>query len=175
MRRMSARHKPAAAASNKRALQDFNDQHVLGGKDSFQSLSAWQESAPIPAWHSPTYQYSCDRGSAYNPPPDAGWGGGAHPAPSYPPSPSPVFNPGITPHLSEATERVEAGPGGGGGVRVGAGPVAAARCAPPAPTLVSPPAILYSVPSHYVPQVRPTRTHPAPLPQLEATGRRQPQ
>ena len=34
---------------------------------------------------------------------------------------------------------------------------------------------LYSVPSHHVPQMRPTRTHPAPLAQLEPIGRQQQQ
>ena len=32
---------------------------------------------------------------------------------------------------------------------------------------------IHSVPSHHVPQVWSTRTHPAPLPQLEPLGRRQ--
>ena len=40
--RMSATHTLAAAASKKRALQELKDQRALGGKDSYQSMSAWQ-------------------------------------------------------------------------------------------------------------------------------------
>ena len=44
--RMSATHKPAAAASKKRAMQELNDQHALGGNNSYQSISTWQQTAP---------------------------------------------------------------------------------------------------------------------------------
>ena len=39
--RMSATHTPAEAASKKRAMQELKDQRALGGKDSYQSISAW--------------------------------------------------------------------------------------------------------------------------------------
>ena len=41
--RMSATHTPAAAASKKRAFQELKSQRTLGGKDSYQSISAWQQ------------------------------------------------------------------------------------------------------------------------------------
>ena len=56
--------------------------------------------------------------------------------------PPPVSNPGTTPHLPEAAELAGAEPGGAGGVRVGEGAAAAARCAQSAPTRASPPTTL---------------------------------
>ena len=46
MIRMSATHTPATSASKKRAMQELKDQRALGGKDSYQSISAWQQIAP---------------------------------------------------------------------------------------------------------------------------------
>ena len=82
------------------------DQRALGGKDSYQSISAWQQTAPTSPW--------------YNPMPQPRWGGG---------------------------------------------PVHQRRQASQSP--------IHSMPSHHLPQVWSTRTHPAPLPQLEPLGRRQ--
>ena len=128
--KMSAMHTPAAAASKKRALQELKDQRALGGKDSYYSMSAWQQTTPTFPWHSSTHQPSWGGGTAYNPPPHVGWGGGAHTAPSSPP----LSNPGTTRHLPDATELA-------GGMRVGAGAAAATRCAQSTPTRASSPTI----------------------------------
>ena len=110
---MSATHTPAAAASKKRTLQELKDPRTLGGKDSYQSMSAWQQTAPTSRWYSPTHQSSCGGGPAYSPPPHAGRGGGAHTAPP----PSPGFQPR---HYTPSTRgrgagrsRGRGGPGGG--------------------------------------------------------------
>ena len=97
--RMSATHTPGAVVSKKRALQKVKDQRVLDGKDSYQSMSAWRQTAPISPWYSSTHQSS--------------WGGGAHTAPP----PSPGFQPG---HYTPPTRGRGAGRGrargvGGGG------------------------------------------------------------
>ena len=97
-------------------------------------MSEWQQTAPTSSLHSPTHQSRWGGGTAYSPPrPSRRAEGSAHR------TPPPVFNPGSTPHLPEAAELVGEGPGGTGGVRVGAGAVAAARCAQSAPTRASPP------------------------------------
>ena len=88
----------------------------------------------------------------------------------------PASNPGTTHHSLEAAELAGAEPREGGGVLVeeGAGAAAAAaRCVQSAPTRASQQSLFHSVPSHHVPQVRSTRTRPAPLPQLESIDRRQ--
>ena len=134
--RMSATHTPAAAASKKQAMQELKDQRALDGKVSYQSISAWQQTAPTSPWYSPTHQSGWGGGPAYSPPPHAGWGGGAHTAP--PPSP-----PGFQPeHCTPPTRGRGAGRGrargGRGGVRVGEGAAAAAaRCVYSAPTRAS--------------------------------------
>ena len=135
--RMSAMHTPAAAASKKRARQELKDQRALGGKDSYQSMSAWQHTAPTSPWYSPTHQSSWSGGPAYSPlRTQAGAGERIPPLP-----PPPVSNAGTTLHLPEAAELVGARPGGGGGGRVGAGAAAAAaaRCAQSVTTRASPP------------------------------------
>ena len=70
--RISATHTPAAAVSEKRALQELKDQRALGGKDSYQSISARQQTAPPSPWYSPIHQSSWGGGPAYSPPPHAG-------------------------------------------------------------------------------------------------------
>ena len=87
--RMSATHTPAATASKKRAMQELKDRCALGGKDSYQSIFAWQQTAPTSPWYSPTHQSSWGGRPAYSPPLHAGWGGGAHTAPP----PCPGFQP----------------------------------------------------------------------------------
>ena len=106
--RMNATHTPAAAASKTRALQELKDQRALGGKDSYQSMSGWQQTAPRL------------RGTA---PPTNPAGAGKCTLPLPPP---PVSNPGTTPHLPEATELAGTGPGGSWGGRIGEGAAAAA-------------------------------------------------
>ena len=69
--RMSATHTPAASASKKRAMQELKGQRALGGKDSYQSISAWQQTAPTSPWHSPIHQPGWGGGPAYSPPPHA--------------------------------------------------------------------------------------------------------
>ena len=71
---MSATHTPAAVASKKRALQELKDQRALGGKDSYQSMSARQQTPPPPLRSTapPTNLAGAgDRrgGSAHRPPP----------------------------------------------------------------------------------------------------------
>ena len=112
--RMSATHTPAAAASKKRAMQELKDQRALGGKDSYQSISAWQQTAPTSPWYSPTHQSGWGRGPAYSPTLHAGWGGGAHTAP---PPPS-GFQPG---HYTPPTRGRGAGRGKPRGGRGDAG------------------------------------------------------
>ena len=121
--RMSATHTPAAAASKKRAMQEPKDQRALGGKDSYQSISARNRPPPHPRGTAPLTNPA--GAPAYSPRPHAGWGGGQ-------------------PDLCTLHQRGQASQ--------------------------SP---FHSMPSHRVPQVRSTRTHPARLPQLEAIGRRQ--
>ena len=41
--RMSATHTPATAGSKKRAMQELKDRSALGGKDSYQPISTWQQ------------------------------------------------------------------------------------------------------------------------------------
>ena len=121
MYRMSATHTPAAAASRKRAMQEPKDQRALGGKGSYQTISACNR----PPLHlRGTAPLTSPAGAtAYSPPPHASWGGG---------QPD-----GCTLHQRGQASQ-------------------------------SP---FHSVPSHRVPQVRSTRTHPEPLPQLEFIGR----
>ena len=133
--RMSATHTLAAAVSKKRALQELKDQRALGGKNSYQSMSAWQQTALTSPWCSPTINLA-----------KAGYrrtaslrtqaGAGKRTLPLLPP---PVCNPGPIPPLPEAAELVGAEPGGGGGVRVGEGAAAAARYAQSAAMQESPP------------------------------------
>ena len=135
--RMSATHTPAAAASKKRAMQELKDQRALGGKEAYQSIATWQQTAPTTPWYSPTHQPGWGGGPAYSPPPHTGWGRGAHIAP-----PPPVAsNPGTTHHPLEAAKLAGAEPGEGGGVLVEEGAVAAAaaaaRCVHYAPTRAS--------------------------------------
>ena len=138
--RMSATDTPAAAASKKRAMQELKNQRALGGKYSYQSISAWQQTAPTSPWYSSTHQSGWGGGPAYSLPPHAGWGGRAHTAPPPPPA---AFNPGTTHHPLEAAELAGAEPGEGGGVRIGEGAAAAAaRCVHSAPTRVSQPITL---------------------------------
>ena len=59
--RMIATHTPAATASKKRAMQELKDPRALGAKDSYQSISAKQQTAPTSLWYSPIHQ--------------SGWGG----------------------------------------------------------------------------------------------------
>ena len=54
--RMSATHTPAAAASKKRAMQELKDQRALGGKDSYRSMSAWQQTVPTSPAGPPGFQ-----------------------------------------------------------------------------------------------------------------------
>ena len=110
--KMSAAHTPAAAASKKRALQELK--RALGGKDSYQSMSAWQQTAPTSPWYNPTHQSSWGGGPAYSPPPHAGWGGGAQTAPP----PSPGLQPG---HYTPPTRGRGVGRGRARGGRGGAG------------------------------------------------------
>ena len=44
--RMGATLTPAAAASKKRAMQELKDQRALGGKEAYQSIATWQQTAP---------------------------------------------------------------------------------------------------------------------------------
>ena len=44
--RMGATLTPAAAASKKRAMQELRDQRALGGKEAYQSIATWQQTAP---------------------------------------------------------------------------------------------------------------------------------
>ena len=120
---MSATHTPAAAASKKRATQEPKDQRALGGKDSYQSISA--RNRPPPHLRGTAPLTNPAGAPAYSPRPQAGWGGGQ-------------------PDVRTLHQRGQASQ--------------------------SP---FHSMPSHRVPQVRSTRTHPAPLPQLEPIGRRQ--
>ena len=83
--RMSSTHTPVESASKKRAMQGLKDQRALGGKGSYQSISAWQQTVPTSPWYSPIHQPGWGGGPAYIPPPHAGWGGGTHTAPSPPP------------------------------------------------------------------------------------------
>ena len=83
--RMSATHTPATAASKKRAMRELKDQRALGGKYSYQSISAWQKTTSTSPWYSPTHQSGWGGRPVYNPLPHIGWGGGAHTAP--PPHP----------------------------------------------------------------------------------------
>ena len=137
---MSAPHAPAAAASKKRAMQELKNQRALGRKDSYQSIPAWQQTAPTSPRYSPTHQSGWGGGPVCSPPPRAGWSGGAHTAPPPPPG----FQPGTTHHQLEAVELAGAEPGEGGGVRVGTGTAATAavRCVHSAPTRASQPIIL---------------------------------
>ena len=121
--RMSATHTPAAAASKKQAMEKPKDQRALGGKDSYQSISASNRPPPHLRCTAPLTNPAGT--SAYSPPPHAGWGGGQ-------------------PDVCTLHQRGQAS---------------------------QPP--FHSVPSHHEPEVRSTRTHPAPLPQLESIGRRQ--
>ena len=101
--RMSATYTPAAVVSKKPALQKVKDQGALGGKDSYQSMSAWRKTAPTSPWYSPTHQSS--------------WGWGAHTAPLS----SHGFQPG---HYTPPTRGRGAGRGrarGGRGGRGGGG------------------------------------------------------
>ena len=134
--RMSATHTPAAPASKKGPMQELKDQRALGGKDSYQSNSAWQQIVPTSPWYSPSYQSSWGRGPAHSPPPHAGWGGGAHTARL----PSPGFQPGHYTPLTEGRGAGRSRARGAVGVRIGEGAaVAAARCVHSAPTRASPP------------------------------------
>ena len=80
--RMSPTHTPAASASKKRAMQELKDQRALGGKDSYQPIPEWQQTAPTSPWYSPFHQPEWGGGPTYSPPPHAGSGGGTHTAPS---------------------------------------------------------------------------------------------
>ena len=137
--RISAMHTPAANASKKRTMQELKDQRALGGKNSYQSTSAWQQTAPTSPWYSPIHQSGWDGGPTYSPPPHAGWGGGKHTTPP----PTPASNPGTTHHPLEAAELAGAESGEDGRVRVGEGVAAAAvRCVHSAPTRASQPITL---------------------------------
>ena len=121
--RISPTHTPAAAASKKRAIQEPKDQRALGGKDSYQPISACNRQSPHLRGTAPLTNPA--GAPAYSPSPYAGWGGGQ-------------------PDVCTLHQCGQASQ--------------------------SP---FHSVPSHRVPQVRSTRTHPAPLSQLESIGRRQ--
>ena len=114
MLRMSATYTPAASASKKRAMQELKDQRALSGKDSYRSISAWQQTAPTSPWYSPIHQPGWGGGPAYSPPPHAGWGGGTHTATPPPPG----FQPG---HYTPPTRGRGAGRGRARGGRGGAG------------------------------------------------------
>ena len=117
--RMSATHTPAAAASKKRAMQELKDQRALGGKDSYQSISAWQQTTPTPPWYSPTHQSGLGGGPAYSPPPHAGRGGGqpdvrtllqrrqASQSPFHSVALSPRATSAVNPDTSSATAQLE--------------------------------------------------------------------
>ena len=164
---MSARHTPATSASNKRPCRNSRTSALWAGKTPINPC--------LHGYRSP----SPHRGTA--PPTNLIGAEGRRTAPLRTPAgarertppPPPVSNPYTTPHLPEATELFGAGSGGCGGVRVGVRATAAARCAQSAPMRASPLITPLHVPSHHVLQVRPTRTHPAPLPQLKSTDRRQ--
>ena len=140
--RMGTTHTPAAAASKKRAMQELKDQRALGGKEAYQSVATWQQTAPTSPWYSPTHQPSWGGGPAYSPPPHTGWGRRTHIPPPLPPA----SNPGTTHHPLEAAELAGAEPGEGGGVLLEEGAVAvaaaAARCVHYALTRASQPATL---------------------------------
>ena len=112
--RMSATHTPAAAASKKRAMQELKDQRALGRKDSYQSISAWQQTAPTSPWYNPTHQSGWGGGTAYSPPPHAGWGGGAHTAPPPPPGFQPGHYTPLTRGRGAGRGRARGGAGGCG-------------------------------------------------------------
>ena len=44
--RMGATLTPAAATSKKRAMQELKDKRALGGKEAYQSIATWQQTAP---------------------------------------------------------------------------------------------------------------------------------
>ena len=111
--RMSATHTPAAATSKKRAMQELKDQRALGGKEAYQSIATWQQTAPTSPY-SPTHQPGWGGGPAYSPPPHTGWGRGAHIAPPPPPG----FQPG---HYTPPARGRGAGRGRARGGRGGAG------------------------------------------------------
>ena len=117
--RMGATHTPAAAASKKRAMQELKDQRALGGKEAYQSVATWQQTAPTSPWYSPTHQPGWGGGPAYSPPPHTGWGRGTH----IPPPPSPGFQPGhyTPPARGRGAGRGRARGGRGGAVRGGSG------------------------------------------------------
>ena len=98
--RMDATLTPAAAASKKRAMQELKDQRALGGKEAYQSIATWQQTAPYlrgPA-HLPT---RLGRRAGVQPPSAHRLGQGS----AYRPSPlPPASNPGTTHHPLEAAE-----------------------------------------------------------------------
>ena len=98
--RMCAILTPAAAASKKRAVQELKDQRALGGREAYQSMATWQQTAPYlrgPA-HLPT---RLGRRAGVQPPSAHRLGQGS----AYRPSPlPPASNPGTTHHPLEAAE-----------------------------------------------------------------------
>ena len=164
--RMGATHTPAGAASKKRAMQELKDQRALGGKEVYQSVATWQQTAPTSPWYSPTHQPSWGGGPAYSSPPHTGWGRGAHIAPP----PSPGFQPGhyTPPARGRGAGRGRAWGGRGGTGIGGSGDVFTMHQRGQASQ-----SLFHSVPSHDMPQVRSARTRPTPLPQLESIDRRQ--
>ena len=169
--KMSATPTPAAAASKNWAMQELKDQRALGGKEAYQSISTWQQTAPTSPWYSSTYQPGWGGGSAYSPPPPTSWGRGAHIAPPPPRLPTRAL------HTTRSRPRSWPGqsPGRAEGCwwrrerwrrrRIDVFNLHQRGQASQS--------LFHSVASHHVPQVRSTRTRPAPLPQLESIGRRQ--
>ena len=72
--RMSATHTPAVAASKKRAMQEPKDQRALGGKNPYQTISAYNRPPPHLRGTAPLTNPA--GAPAYSSPPHTGWGGG---------------------------------------------------------------------------------------------------
>ena len=89
---------PAAAASKKRAMLELKDQRALGGKEAYQSIATWQQTAPHLRGTAPLTNPAGAAGRRIAPlRTQAGAGERTLPLP-------PASNPGTTHHPLEAAE-----------------------------------------------------------------------
>ena len=98
--RMGATLTPVAAASKKRSMQELKDQRALGGKEAYQSIATWQQTAPHLRGTAPLTNPA---GAAGRRTPSLRTQAGAGERTSPLPLP-PASNPGTTHHSLEAAE-----------------------------------------------------------------------
>ena len=97
---MGATLTPAAAASKKRAMQELKDQRALGGKEAYQSIATWQQTAPHLRGPAPLTNPAGAAGRCTASLRTQDWAGERKSPLPFPPA----SNPGTTHHPLEAAE-----------------------------------------------------------------------